>query len=568
MKNKILSLNFGSHDTSASIMIDGELIAACEEERYNYIKHTREFPSNAIADCLKLAKLRINEIDVIVIPFDPIFAIQENYLKPALKDKKRIGIMIDEIERIRNYFNSEKILRKNLKYDGKIKFYKHHLCHLSSAYYPSGFENSLIMSNDGLGEIESSVWGIGSNGKIKIVHDSNHYPNSLGLIYNAITYYLGWEPNFDEGIIMGLAPYGDYNALIPEKKKSYYNIFSEIIKPSGKLDFIVDQKWMAYFEKRDKWISEKFIEVFGERRKYKDKITQHHKNIAAALQKRLEDIVINQLDYMSKKYKLKNLSIAGGVGLNCSLNGKIVESGLFNKVFVQPASGDSGLSVGGCYLEHFSNNHYQPKKMYNFYKGSKATDEEMLIAIKSSSFKYSKPKDIFSEVAKFLQKGKIVGWFQGSSEFGPRALGNRSILCKPFPKEMKDYINSKVKFREEFRPFAPAILEEKLSDYFQIDQESPHMMIAAKVKKEKINDIPAVIHIDNSSRVQTVTKDSNKRFYKLLQAFYVRTKCPVLLNTSFNIKGQPIINTPIDAVKCFESTKIDILAIGDYLIIK
>ena len=287
------------------------------------------------------------------------------------------------------------------------------------------------------------------------------------------------------------------------------------------------------------------------------------------MQNRIEEIVLKQLDTAKRKFNQRRLCFAGGVALNCSLNGKIIENGLFEEIFVQPASGDNGAALGACLLSHkILAGNLKPKKIDDFYLGSRFSNDEIKKILEKYDVKYSYQENVSHETAISLKNGKIVGWFQGGAEFGPRALGNRSILTAPFPKSMKDYLNSRVKFREEFRPFAPAILFEHTKDYFKINQESPHMLIAVDVKEEKINEIPAVVHIDNTARVQTVTKENNLNFRKLLESFYEITNCPVILNTSFNVKGQPIVNTPEDALKCFLGTNIDVLILGNYFITK
>ena len=326
---------------------------------------------------------------------------------------------------------------------------------------------------------------------------------------------------------------------------------------------------VAYHYVRDTWISQKFIETFGPKRNSDDTLEQHHKDIAAALQDRIEEIIIHQLKNAKKQFGLKKLCLAGGVGLNCSLNGKIIKEKIFDEIFVQPASGDSGAAIGACFLAHQKlTGTLKPKKYHDFYLGSSFSDNDIELVLKSRNIIFEKSEDIFSKVASELFNKKIIGWFQKSAEFGPRALGNRSILTSPFPKEMKDILNKRVKFREEFRPFAPSILAEFTEEYFEIKQESPHMLIAVDVKKEKINEIPAVVHVDNTARVQTVTEQNNPEFRKLLEQFFKISQIPVLLNTSFNVKGQPIVNSPEDALDCFLSTNIDILAIGRYFISK
>ncbi len=355
---KILGLNYGGHDTSACITINGKVIAACEQERYDYQKHSRNFPIDAINDCLKISNLKIDQIDVISFSNDPYLQIREKYIKLANKDNYRVDFLINDFDRIKKLSQTESFIREKLNFKKKIEFNEHHLCHLASTFFPSGFKKSLIVSYDGIGEIHSALFGIGNKNKIKVIHENNKYPDSLGLFYTAITFYLGWKTFCDEGIIMGLAPYGNSKKKLKKSNKSYINYFREIIKIDKKdpLKYIINKEWIDYHKIKNKWISNKFLEVFGPHRKPNSKILQHHKNIAAALQDRLEEIVIYQLKVLKKKTKSDYLCISGGVGLNCSLNGKIVEKKLFKEIFVQPASGDSGVAYGTCLYSHLKNN--------------------------------------------------------------------------------------------------------------------------------------------------------------------------------------------------------------------
>ena len=570
-KYVVLGLNYGGHDTSACLMINGKLIAACEEERFNKKKHTREFPINAINDCLKQANLSIHNIHEITLSYDPkLLKINnfENLIHPT-----RNRFKIHDLEKLRNLrkqdFDLEDFVRNELKFSGKITSHLHHLCHLASCYYPSGFDESLIISHDGIGEVDCSLMGVASNGTISIFHQGNQWPNSLGLLYAAITEYLGWRYSSDEGIVMGLAPFGDDTQSINSGEQTYQEIFQKIIYPINDFDYEIDKTWIAFHDVRDKWVSDKFIKTFGPKRIPEEEVKEYHKHVACALQNRLEEIILLQLKKYKEKFKMKKLCFAGGIALNCSLNGKILESKLFDEIFIQPASGDNGTAIGACYL---STKNAIPdlktSRSDNYYIGSKFTNEEIQNALEVKKVDFFKPENLEKYVAKTLNQQKIIGWFQGGAEFGPRALGNRSILTAPFPKEMKDILNSRVKFREEFRPFAPAILSEFANEYFDINQSSPHMLIAVNVKAKKISEIPAVVHIDNSARVQTVDKSNNPKFRKLIESFYEETDCPVLLNTSFNVKGQPIVNSPEDAINCFLSTNIDILAIGDFVAVK
>jgi carbamoyltransferase len=565
---KILGIKYGGHDTSASLLIDGKIIAACAQERYSKDKHSRQFPIDAINDCLKIGKTKISKIDEIAFVGDINLYFREMYLNHALKSKTRMKFLIKDISKIEKILNIENFLRQKLNFKKNINFYPHHLCHIASSYYASGFNKSICLSLDGVGEYQTDMVAIGFNNTIKIVEKSNVYPNSLGLLYSAITYFLGWKHHCDEGIIMGLAPYGNYKAQVPGTNKSYLELFQEILIKENSQNFKINLEYVDYYNQRDKWVTKKFINVFGKKRKYNDKILQSHKDIASALQKVLENFVLGKLKFLKKKYKIENLCLAGGVALNCSMNGKIESKKIFKNIFIQPASGDDGCSIGACYLAYKQHSKKKIKKNHSSYLGSRDNQNEIIKAIRNSKVKFIKSKNIYKDVAKHLKNGEIISWYQGEAEFGPRALGNRSILCKPFPAEMKDYLNKRVKFREEFRPFAPAVLDKFQKKYFSLGQESLHMLIACKALKKYKKLIPAVVHVDNTCRVQTVKKEINLKFYKLINEFYKITNIPVVLNTSFNVKGQPIVNTPEDAIRTFLSTNIDVLAIGDYISFK
>ncbi len=565
----ILGIKYGGHDTSAALLFNGKLIAACSQERYTRDKHSRLFPKDAVMDCLKIGKIDINQINEIAFVNDLKSMTREIYLKPAIQSDERLDFLIKDIDKIKRMNNMDQIIRNNLNYKGTIKYYRHHLCHVASAYYPSGFKNALCLSIDGVGEYETGIIASGKLGKIKTLNNENKYPHSLGLLYSAITYYLGWKHHCDEGIIMGLAPYGNSSKKIPGFKKTYLQVFREILTNKGNFQYKINLDYIDYYSERDKWVTDKFIKIFGPKRKYEEPLTNHHKNIAAALQDQLESVVLKQLKIARKKFKFNKLCLAGGVALNCSLNGKIAKSKIFKEIFIQPASGDDGCAYGATLLAYTSSKKKMiPKRMHNFYKGSCFTNKEIESELKKKKLNYVRPKNLYHEVSKHLKDGKIIGWFQGGAEFGPRALGNRSILCKPYPKQMKDHLNIRVKFREEFRPFAPSVLNEYREDFFHINQDSPHMLMACKIKKNKMKDVPAIVHIDGTCRVQTVKKEINEKFYNLIKEFNHLTKIPVLLNTSFNVKGQPIVNTPSEAIETFKATKIDVLAVGDFLLTK
>jgi carbamoyltransferase len=567
-RNTILGIKYGGNDTAAALMVNGEIVAACEQERYTLDKHSRKFPQDAIMDCLAIAGIDMEDVDELAFVNDPIRMVREIYLRPALANKQRIGFMLDDIERIREYWNMEDVVRKQTRFTGPIDFYLHHLCHAASAFYPSGFEESLILSIDGMGEHESGILAKGTNKGITILNNENKYPHSLGLAYSAVTNYLGWLHHSDEGIIMGLAAYGDPHAPLTNDGKSYVEIFREIIQVTGHYTYTINNDWLDYYTIRNKWVTDKFLQTFGPKRETTEPIESRHQNIAAALQLRLEEIVLSQLKNAREEFGISRLCLAGGVALNCKMNGEVEQSRLFDEIFVQPAAGDNGCAIGACYLAAAKNVPLCLKQRHNHYLGSRFTEPEIEVALNTPEVYYTKPDNIYLTTAELIAQGKIVGWFQGASEFGPRALGNRSILCRPFPGDMKDHLNKMVKFREPFRPFAPAVLLEDTSLYFTIRQESPHMLIACKAQREKNDEIPAVVHVDGTCRVQTVSRDSNARFYNLLRAFKDISGCSVLLNTSFNIKGQPIVNTPQQAVECFLSTRIDYLVLGNYLVQK
>ncbi len=568
--NAILSLNGFGHDTSAALMINGEIVAACEQERYTRDKHSRLFPIDAVNDCLLIGNIEINDVDLIIVPFLPDVMIRERYLKSALKSNKRLEFLKNDLNYVKQFFNIEENIRNQLNYDGNIKFAEHHMCHLASTYYSSGFSDPLVVSYDGLGEIDTMAIAIVENNSLVIKENNNKYPHSLGLLYSAVTYYLGWKHSYDEGIVMGLASLGDSSAIVPGKDISYLEVFEKVVTIEGDFVFKLNfPDYMNFYEERDTWVGDKFIEYFGPKRNEGDDIAQHHMNIAAGLQDRMQNIIIAQLKAAKNKYKKNKLCISGGVGLNCTMNGKIASENIFDEIFIVPPAGDPGTTIGACYLGwKLLGNDIEINKRFNFYLGSRYDNEEILEVLDDSNLSYYKPEDLYNDTVERIHDGKIIAWFQGGAEFGPRALGNRSILTKPYPLEMKDYVNARVKFREEFRPFAPAILKEHCSNYFDIEQESPHMLIAVDAKKENKDKIAATVHIDGSSRVQTVGRDNNLRFWKLLNAFYDKTGVPVLLNTSFNVKGQPVVNSPREAVDTLLSTNIDCLVIGDFIVDK
>jgi len=569
-ENVVLSLNSIGHDTSAALLVNGVIVSACEQERYTRDKHSRLFPIDAVNDCLLIGGITIDDVDVIVVPWLPDVMIRERYLRNALVSDKRLLLLKDDLDFVQRLFDMELNIKSKLNYDGRVEFLEHHMCHLSSTYYSSGFQDPLVVSYDGLGEIDTMAIAIVENNSLVIKENNNKYPHSLGLLYSAVTYYLGWKYSYDEGIVMGLASLGDSSAIVPGKDISYLEVFEKLVTIEGDFVFKLNfPDYMNFYEERDAWVGDKFIECFGPKRNEGDDIAQHHMNIAAGLQDRIQNIIIAQLKAAKNKYKKNKLCISGGVGLNCTMNGKIASENIFDEIFIVPPAGDPGTTIGACYLGwKLLGNDIEINKRFNFYLGSRFDNEEILEVLDDSNLSYYKPKDLYNDTVERIHDGKIIAWFQGAAEFGPRALGNRSILTKPYPLEMKDYVNARVKFREIFRPFAPAVLKEHCSDYFNINQESPHMLIAVQAKVENKEKIAATVHIDGSSRVQTVSQGNNLRFWNLLNTFYKKTGVPVLLNTSFNVKGQPIVNTPKEAIDTLLSTNIDCLVMGDFIVEK
>lgn len=570
MKKKfiVLGVNYnGGHDTSAALMIDGELKCAYEEERFILEKHTNKFPEKSITACLKYCKIKKKNIDLVCLGFNQKKYIKEKYFKMALEDDKYIQVVINDINYIRKSLSIEENIKKYFP-KSKIITFDHYDCHHASVYFPSGLKKSLLVSYDGKAEVNCSSIKLAKGNKFINLNLFDKYPNSLGYLYSAVTHYLGWKFFCDEGIVMGLAAFGNPNAKI--KGKKIINIFRNILKVKNN-KILINEKWISYHLIRDKWISDKFINFFGAPRKSNDHINQNYKNIAAALQKRIEEVVIKILKNLKKKYKIENLCFSGGLALNCTLNGKIMKMKIFKELFVHPGSGDQGQAIGACYLGHLTKYpNFKFKKMDNYYLGSGYNKLEIRNTITKfkNKIKVIKTHNIYKSAAELLKKGKIGSIFNGRSEFGPRALGNRSIICKPYPYEMKSFLNKKVKFRENFRPFAPAILEKFQNQYFELRHKSLHMLYAIKAKKNILKKIPATIHVDNTSRVQTVTQKSNLNLYNLLKEFYNLTNIPVLLNTSFNIKGQPIVDNPNAAIETFLSTKIDFIILDNYLIEK
>lgn len=556
----ILGISCFYHDSAACLIKDGEIIAAVQEERFTRLKHDWRLPINAINYCLKEANISIEDIDAVSFYEKPLLKFErmlETFMYVAPRGYRAF---IDTIPSwIRQKLWLPTILKKQLGYRGRILFSMHHLSHAAGCFFLSPFDESAILTIDGVGEWATASYGYGRNNKITITHEMR-FPNSLGLLYSAFTSYLGFEVNDAEYKVMGMAPYG---------KPNYYDIIKDKIvdvREDGSIRLNLDYFSFHYGRKM---FNKKFEAILGEpKRMPESPLRQGHFDIAASLQKLTEDIVMKMAFHVHKEINLKNLCLAGGVSLNCVANGRLLKEGPFREIFIQPAAGDAGGSIGAAYAAY---HHYYNKidrhPLKSTYLGPSYDEKDIIEFLEKNKITFVRhnEEEIITKTARLLSEGKIIGWFQGRMEFGPRALGNRSILADPSRPEMKDIINKKVKFREPFRPFAPAVTNEDAPKYFELNVESPYMLLTAKVKSK---DIPAVTHIDGSARVQTVSEETNPLFYKLLKKFGEIKGIPILLNTSLNLRGEPIAMTPEDAYKCFIRSGMDHLVIGNFIISK
>ena len=597
---KILGISAFYHDSAAALTIDGEVIAAAQEERFTREKQTADFPLNAIKYCLEESGLEIDELDAVVF-----------YDKPLLKFERLLETyyafaprgLFSFLKAIPVWLN-EKMFLKKLIYDGlkevgnfnkkklNLLFPEHHLSHAASAFYPSPYRSSAILTIDGVGEWSTSSIGFGEGNKI-VMHKELHFPHSVGLLYSAFTYYLGFKVNSGEYKLMGLAPYGN-----PNSKQTHQ--FIEIIKNT-----LVDIKedgsiWLnqSYFNYATglRMVTDKKWEVLFHfpRRDEESKLEQKYCNLALAIQIVTEEIVLKMAKEAKRITGSENLCMAGGVALNCVANGKLLREGIFENIYIQPAAGDSGGALGAAqavnYMYFDEKRTIDKKKdpMYGSYLGPDYSNKEIELMNRKVKAVYKK-EEIFNNLSKDIAfkiaDGKVVGWFQGRMEFGPRALGNRSILGDARNSKMQKKINLKIKYREGFRPFAPSVLSEDTNEYFDLKEDSPYMLLVAPVKEnrrkklpenyhemslwdrlyQERSDIQSVTHIDYSARIQTVHKETNIRYWELINAFKKQTGYGLVINTSFNVRGEPIVCTPFDAYRCFMSTEMDYLVINDFV---
>ena len=592
---KILGISAFYHDSAAAIIEDGKIIAAAQEERFTRKKHDSSYPFHAIQFVLNYSKIKLSEIDNIVFfekPFLKFERLLETYVAMAPRgflqfSKAMPAWLREKLFQKKMLFSLLKQHDINFNDSKKIFFSEHHLSHAASAFYPSPYEKAIILTADGVGEWATTTVAIGDQNKLSIKKEI-HFPHSLGLLYSAFTYYTGFKVNSGEYKLMGLAPYGEpkYAELI---KKHLIHI-----KEDG--SFRLDQKYFNYTTGFT-MTNENFHNLFGQKpRNVKtEKITQFHMDIAASIQIVTEEIMIKICKSLKEEYKISNLCLAGGVALNCVANGKILKEKIFENIWIQPAAGDAGGSLGAAlafwHLElnkdrKFTNN----DQMKGSYLGPFYSNEEIQKSLTNLGAKFNvlSDDDLINKTSDDLANGHAIGWFQGRMEFGPRALGGRSIIGDPRSPNMQKNLNLKVKYRESFRPFAPSVLREDVDKWFELNKDSPYMLIVSEVKKEKQSqmtedekklfgieklnikrsEIPAVTHIDYSARIQTVHEETNKKYYDLIKKFKEKTNCSVIVNTSFNVRGEPIVNTPEDAFNCFMGTELDNLAIGNCYLIK
>ena len=569
-----LGLNFLHSDTSACIFKDNELIAAAEEERFTRVKHTSNFPLNSINFCIEQAKISLSDITTVSINSNPYQSLYRKIFY-VLKNPRSIILTLNSLNNLKKKTSLKKLIQSidpNNKFSGNIKYIDHHESHIASSLFFSKFNECVNLSLDGFGDFSSSAWGLYKNDKFKI-DKRIFFPHSLGIFYQAITQFLGFKKYGDEYKVMGLASYGN---------PIFKNKISELVKITNN-GFKLNLKYFVHHKSNiinkqengqiiyDNLYSKKLLDLLGRERLATDEINQIHKDIARSAQEVYEDIFISLLNKLYSKYKINNLTLSGGCIMNSVANGKILEKTEFKNIYISPNPGDAGGSIGSAAsLIKKNNKEILNKNTYSFL-GNEYTDDNIETILKENSlsekFHIQKItyKKIIEETANSLQKSLIVGWFQGKMEWGPRALGNRSILADPRNPDIKNILNIKIKRRESFRPFAPSILVDFVNEWFEINSEVPYMSEVYPVRSDKRSILPAITHVDGTGRLQTVKKSENKKYYDLISKFNELTSVPVLLNTSFN-ENEPIVRTPQEALNCFLRTNMDVLVLGNWMI--
>lgn len=593
---KILGVSAWYHDSGACLIEDGKIVAAVQEERFTRKKHDENFPVQSIRYCLSHAAINLDDVDFIVFyekPFLKFERLFETYLAFAPKGFKNfvnslpvwVKDKLFQKRMIRDEF--VKHFSFDFEFNDRLLFSEHHLSHAASAFYPSPFEDAAVLTIDGVGEWTTTSLAVGSGSDLKILKEIR-FPHSLGLLYSAFTYYTGFKVNSGEYKVMGLAPYGKpiYHELIMD------NLID--VKPDG--SFQLDMSYFDYCTGMT-MTNTKFDLLFGApRRKPESELTQREMDLAASVQSVTEEIVLRLARSIRDETGLRNLCLAGGVALNCVANGKIAKEGIFDNVWVQPAAGDAGGALGAALAAYYLHCN-SPRlvcandSMSGSYLGPSFSSEEIsnyLDSVGAKYFHFDDVPSLIDRVSGCISEGMAVGWMQGRMEFGPRALGGRSIIADPRSEVMQKQLNLKIKFRESFRPFAPSVLEDKVAEWFDFEGESPYMLMVApvseRIRKENIgstdslfgldllnvvrSQVPAITHVDYSARLQTVSESRNGRYFDLIKGFFERTGCPILVNTSFNVRGEPIVCSPEDAFRCFMGTELDVLVIDDFVLFK
>ncbi len=560
----VLGLSCYYHDGGAALVRDGELVAAAEEERFNRQKHYSGFPKLAVEYCLKEAGIRLEDVDHIGF-YEKPFVKFDRILETILADWPRTYVSWIKSMPIwlTQKLDLSKTIQKELGTDQEILFCQHHLSHAASAFLVSPFEEAAIITADGVGEWTTTAWGVGRGVDLEITHEIR-FPHSVGLLFSAITAYLGFRVNDAEWKVMGLAPYG---------KPTYVDKFHEVVDIREDGSFRLNMKYFAHTYSTKSMFNKRWEQLFGRPQRPKEaELDDFHRDIAHSGQKIVEEIMVKMARHVHAETGMKNLCVSGGVGLNCVANWRMLQETGFEDIYIQPAAGDSGGALGTAFYIYNSVLKNERKfVMRHGCWGPSFTDEDIVATLQRNEAKYrrfDREEALLEETAKLIEAGKVVGWFQGRMEFGPRALGARSLVADARNPRMKDIINAKVKFREAFRPFAPSVLKERAHEYFEMPEgfDAPFMLLVPRVREEKHAVLPAITHADGTGRVQTVTEEANGLYYRLIKTFGKRTGVPVVINTSFNVRGEPIVCTPQDAYNTFVNTGIDVLVMGNYVV--
>ncbi len=558
----ILGLSCFYHDSGACLLRDGQVVAAASEERFTRVKHDNRFPSDAIRYCLAEAGIDASRIDAVIfydkpiLKFDRLLRSQLHHFPASFKQ-----FVTGMAPWVATKLRLPKVLKDDLGYTGPLLYSEHHLSHAASAFFTSGWDEAAVLTVDGVGEWATATWGVGKGNQIDI-RGEIHFPHSLGLLYSAFTWYCGFKVNSAEYKLMGLAPYGEPR-FVEEIKQLIH------IAEDGSFRLAMD---FFDYDKGQRMFNERFEALMGQPRRQPEsrEMDTHYKDVARSIQKVTEEVMVKMATHVVEATGQKKLCLAGGVALNCVANGHILREVPIDDLYVQPAAGDAGGAMGAAYvLWNMLLQRDRAPRLPTPYLGPGYDEDRMRADLDRYGAVYRRleRQDLLDEVAELIDTAHVVGWYQGRLEWGPRALGHRSILGDARHPEMRSIINMKIKFREGFRPFAPTVLEEHVNDFFELDRPSPYMLLVAPVREEH-KDLHAITHVDGSARVQTINRDQDALYYDLIKAFHARTGCPVVINTSMNVRGEPIVNTPEDAFLCFMRTHMDALAVGPFLLMK